>query len=461
MIVFEPAQQQGRQGSGYSWHEKLSHLALFFLPLILTMPLRPQTLLLTLLWLILLVSPVMVHAWKIPTAWRHTATGEPRLAAVARGTLQGTLRVVLVATSVNDCRVQGTAASNRDVLRGRWQDLNIHVRQLRGPLWHIERLNIQAIGAPTWGRWPWVWLAATLGLWMLRRSWVWLILGAYYYFLRKQYVRTTAPEQSTSPAPPSWRKHLDGEPWALDYQLVLSQDNLQQSLGWKLALKAVLRSIMLNSVLGVAAAAGDAWQQALAQEQTKLKSAKPVEQNPRRLLGESADNSNSAKNLRDLDTYNNGIDPQSSPSDAALTKLLHATDFALVNTRIAPQNRLLLDARASSSNTTSFSYTLRVDVQDGFTKEGPQLVFANPAVCFRTGVLLGSLGEHVLPDVYLPVGPSVAVPLRPRHQLHSVRTIMATDDTDKNLVEIRGRRFVFQDAPRGGSLLPLERRIRH
>jgi hypothetical protein len=155
----------------------------------------------------------------------------------------------------------------------------------------------------------------------------------------------------------------------------------------------------------------------------------------------------------------------------SLTQLLQTTDFALQDIRIRPpKKQLYLDAQASSG-TTFFSYTLRVDLnsinmsierqqQQQQQQQTPAVVLGPAAVRFQTSALLGNISnpwlQSILPDVYLPVGPGIALLLPRHHHDVTIRTIPVVPSeagysptTTTPAIELCGHRSFFPNPSNG------------
>jgi hypothetical protein len=215
---------------------------------------------------------------------------------------------------------------------------------------------------------------------------------------------------------------------------------------------------MMNSVVGEAAALGDALgDQARRQQQQQPPSTTlPTTSLP--LLGGTSSSRQHITNARNQQGPPNKTNINKNRE--SLTQLLQATDFTLQDMRIAapPKNQLFLDAQASSG-TTSFSYTLRVELQTTLMKVQQQqqkqtgLVFGPTDVRFETGALSNNPWlQNILPDVYLPVGPGVALLLPQSHHDVKVRTLpLESSSTDKEPqsttmtmgIELCGRQSFF------------------
>eukprot|EP00977_Amphora_coffeiformis_P005661 scaffold1189_cov194-Amphora_coffeaeformis.AAC.18 len=358
--------------------------------------------------LLLLLSLVLLAfdpagAWAIPKSIRVDRNGTPRLANWVGHTVGWTTRALLLVRSAEELQVQIQASSNRQVLRGELDSLQLDARNLRGPLLHLKEFQLRA-SSISLGKWPLALLSLPLVAWKLRRAFIWILLISWISPAFGETIRAKAQPL---------REKLKGKPWSLDYKIVMAQTDVPASKLLQLALRAVLRSLMLNSVLGTAAAAGDTLTQ-LQNEANDLAEQQQSQSNPTATLrlGPSK-NTTPQKQEAALDK-NNPV-----KREPMLTKLLEATDFALTNTTFGKQGRLLLNADAILED-SQFSYTLRITPQPMVFEGRHRLVFASPECRFQTGVLIGGPLEKLLPDLWLPVGPGVGLPLGTNHWIREI-----------------------------------------
>ena len=369
----------------------------------------------------------VIHAWTIPESIRVDSNGTPRLADLLGRTVGCTTRGLLLIRSMDECKVQVRASSNRNVLRGEIDSVQLYARNLRGPLLHLKEFQLHA-SSVSLGRWPWGLLLLPVVVWKLRRALLWILLIGWIYPKFGNNIRTKLQPL---------RERLKGNPWSLDYKIVIAQKDIQTSRLVQLALKAVLRSLMLNSVLATVAAAGDAitLSQNDAYEQNQQQQPRNLSTNLR--LGPSKNAVSKLQEQSFVDKRN------PSKREPMLTKLLEATDFDLTNTTFGKQGRILLDADAILED-TKFSYTLRVTPQPMVFDGQNMLVFTNPECRFRTGVMVGGPFEKFLPDLWLPVGPGVGLPLGTNHWIRNI------DTKEGDTCAIMGRiSFFRKEKPRG------------
>ena len=373
--------------------------------------------------LLLALEPAL--ALTIPKSIRADQNGTPRLAKLLGQTVGLTTRGLLLVRSAEKLKVQIQASSNRQVLRGELDSLQLDARNLQGPLLHLMELQLRA-SSISLGKWPLVLILLPLVTWKLRRAALWILFVAWISPAFWQAVRAKMKPLG---------EELKGKPWSLDYKLVVTQTALQKSKLLQMALKAVLRSLMLNSVLGAAATAGDTLTQ-LQNEADDV--AKPQSSNdPTTLrLGPSK---NTAPEIMPNQSLNK-VPPKREPM---LTKLLQATDFALTNTTFGKQGRILLNADAILED-SKFSYTLRVTPQSMVLDGQHMLIFASPECRFQTGMMLGGPFEKFLPDLWLPVGPGVGLPLGTNHWIRQI------DVKEGDTCSLTGRISFFQkEKPKG------------
>jgi hypothetical protein len=182
----------------------------------------------------------------------------------------------------------------------------------------------------------------------------------------------------------------------------------------QLSLRSILRSLMINSVLGVAASAVDTVKM-LAVAETDKSGALGLPQQPQ----------------------------QGNTNTMVFTKLLSATSFELVSANF-DSGRLVLESEAvlpdgdeggDIDKRSRLSFSLRTTPEGTTTaappSESPQrgyakrkqrvLAFSEPECRFSMGAVVGGPLGALLPDfVWLPVGAGVAVPLGSNHRLRRV-----------------------------------------
>eukprot|EP00546_Thalassionema_frauenfeldii_P019880 CAMPEP_0178894668 /NCGR_PEP_ID=MMETSP0786-20121207/147_1 /TAXON_ID=186022 /ORGANISM="Thalassionema frauenfeldii, Strain CCMP 1798" /LENGTH=241 /DNA_ID=CAMNT_0020564789 /DNA_START=553 /DNA_END=1278 /DNA_ORIENTATION=- len=182
----------------------------------------------------------------------------------------------------------------------------------------------------------------------------------------------------------------------MDYNLILTDKNLADSMLLRRGLKSVLQSLMENSVLKTAAAAGDTAEIML-------------------MENEKAFDSSSLKEPK-----------------FKLTRLLSATSFDLRETPSFADGRLIMFSKADipdgsltgdNDRRSYLDFTLRTSLKAGKVMIGEQkqnvLQFAYPECRFdvTAAPLPGVIGGLLPPVLWLPVGSGIGVPLGEKHEL--------------------------------------------
>ena len=411
-------------------------------------------------------------------------------------------------TKTKSISVDVTGESNRQILKGNIQSLKVNVNQSHGLLYDIDSLQIRASNLSL-GLWPLLALVFPPLLFLLRPNPInmFLCYWLYRYYSRSRQapggVDDTSKASNNSPSlVQSFRNKLrKPKPFKMNYKLSLSQDNLNKSNLWKLGLQQILKSIMMNSVLKVAAEFGDTMTQLQKDIDRENNNNVMQKSNSRFFRLNPSSTSEGHRIIHDDRTRSDGdalggigsAKPPIQEESAVLTKLLEATKFELGNVTLADggllsNGRLVMNADAiMKEDTAKFSYTLRMGLaltrvstvleENGqvHEQEFDALAFATPEVRFQTSALVGGGGgggggrgifekfKNNLPDLWIPVGPGIAFPLSRRHQIENIRIIKKkkADDDDlsssSNCVEIVGRHAFFANTDKNQSSISFRR----
>ena len=215
----------------------------------------------------------------------------------------------------------------------------------------------------------------------------------------------------------------------MKYTTTLSDDDVARSSLLQLSLRSVLRSLMINSVLGVAATAMDTVKMLATAETDKAGA----------LVLPAQQSSQQGTNTNNM----------------VLTKLLSATSFELVSANFS-SGRLVLESEAvlpdgdegdgdntSMDQRSRLSFSLRTKPEAttnaalpfdilGKRKQQRALAFSEPECRFSVGAAVGGKLGALLPDVWLSVGAGVAVPLGLNHSLRRI-------DIQNGVCQIKGQ----------------------
>ena len=360
--------------------------------------------------------------------WKTDRSGKPRLASVVEKFIGIGTRVGLFARSAENISVAVDAASNRDVIRGNLKQVAIHVKRSQGPLLNINELDVQGSDLKL-GWWPTVFTILPFIMMKLRPS---LFDILFYFGLYKLYSASQNyynPQQRSPTLISSLKQKLHGKPCALKYRLILSENDVQHSSLLKIGLNFVLRSLMLNSVIGEAAALADA-SSAIKNNSVNLAEAtntKRLNNQPKFLLKPNGNNSNNlALGNQKSQRQSPSPAPKQQPiqrQEQMLTKLLEATSFQLANVTFVG-GRMFWNADAifpESNGQTKLSYVLRTTPQAVLDNQDQMIAFTHPECQFSLGAAIKGPFERFLPDLWIPVGPGVAVSMG-RYQILGVET---------------------------------------
>lgn len=372
-------------------------------------------------------------ALTIPSRIRVDSNGKPRLAWLAGKMIGLGTRVGLLARSAKSISVNVDAYSNRAVLRGELKELSIMVNSARGPMLQISKLQLKGSDLRL-GWWPLLYSSAPIVWMVIRPSLLFVVFSLLLYSSMRRH--NSEQQNNGESLLETLREKLDGKPCSVNYQVYITDQDVANSNILQIGLESVLRSLMLNSVLGVAAAAADTMQ--IIQSSEEGSSKKPSTQVTNLLLN-PADEIGSTTGQDIADDEVRAKEPQ------MLMKLLEATDFQLINTTFCDK-RLYLNADAVYPETegqTRLSYTLRTSLQPTVFDNQHALVFASPECRFSLGSTIGGPLGKFLPELWLPVGPGVSLSLGLRHRIQRVNIAA------KESCTIQGQLSFFKKEPMG------------
>jgi len=357
---------------------------------------------------------------------RKDSNGNPRLASLVEILISSVTRFGLCARSVEQLSVQVDAKSNRAVLKGDLKKVSIRVKNSRGPFLHVSGIEIQGSDLHLGWR-PLAYTTFPLA-WLFLRPPPFFMLLCLIILFKKERIPISRDQSKNESLLSRFKNELGGSPCTLDYSISLHDDNVKKSKLLQIALRMILRSLMLNSVLGVAATTADTMTiLSNAFDPNQLES----ERNPNKLLAGTTNDSGSSQQLQ------NEANQQSQP--LYLTQLLEATSFELVNSNFS-NGRILFDAQAifpdnkqqtdnanaySCNNDTSRSrlnFTLRTTPKPYYDEQRYAMAFTTPECRFSVGNAMGGVILKTLPDwnVWLPVGSGVVIPFGTHHRVRKV-----------------------------------------
>ena len=384
-------------------------------------------------------------ASKIPEQWKKDpATGKPRACGVIEKTVGLATRIVLLggggggkssqqenSTSAKSTVVEVDADSNRSALGGNLSKLSITVRNSKSPLGLLEVESFSVEGSDLkLGLSP---LVTTAGVPIILlvppvRQTVWTISLSYYLWnVARRLAKKTAANSGSAATASSieqsmktteffvngWRKRImGGSPSQLSFEMVLSNENVENSFLLMQSSKLLLRFLMRNSVLQTAAIVGDAVNDSAIQSQ--IPKSPPQKTN---LISDASGK---------LTRINQEQQVSQSPFDSTrespknkLSRLLSATAFEL---REAPtfrpedgKNHLqFVSVAILPEDQARLDFVLRTTLVAGKNR-GFLLQLVQPECRFDVKEATSSLPlprvvSELLPKVlWLPIGPGVSI----------------------------------------------------
>ena len=384
-------------------------------------------------------------ASKIPTKWKKdSVTGKPRACRAIEKTIGLATRVALLGggggkQSQNEnsgvskwTRIEVDADSNRSALSGNLNKLSITVCNSRSPLGllDVESLTVEGNDLNL-GLSP---LVTTTGVPLIllvppvRRT-VWTLSLSYYLWtvakrlakrgaMTKGSSATTASsiEQSmeaTEVFVDGWRKRLmGGSPSNFSFEMIVSNENLENSFLLTQSSKFLLRFLMKNSVLQTAAIVGDA----VNDNSIQTSIPKSPSQQKNNLLSNA---SGKLARINQQETPQPPLDPASESPKNKLSRLLSATAFEL---REAPtfrpedgKNHLqFVSVAILPEDQGRLDFVLRTTLVAGRNRDC-LLQLVQPECRFdveeaTSSLPLPKIVSGLLPKVlWLPIGPGVSI----------------------------------------------------
>jgi hypothetical protein len=365
-------------------------------------------------------SPDKSHGFSI----RRNSKGQPRLCSVVTATLDACTRLALGKSSSKQISVQ--AESNRKVLHGQFQEISIAIKNSQSPLCKLKELNVQ-VQDLNLGYTPFLVSIALPFTFLCASPSLLLCLFLSTTLIRNQRRRFLITESSSSDTFQKLEKRLQtlyqkaksvlgGSTSLLKYTFTLTDQSIIQSAPLSLFAKSLVQSFMSNSVLPLAAAAGDTAKQLMLLQEQETSS------------------QNGALALWKENTL----------SSFQLSKLLSATSFELRgDPTFANNGYLLLPCVASLPNDQgALDFTLRTKLTPRYNigiSENPLLVerrktngleFEAADCRVDVDTVLPAANEwtkKLLPSVvWLPIG-SVGMVL-PLGKSHSIKRLLTRDD---------------------------------
>ena len=347
------------------------------------------------------------------------STTKPRLASAIETILQWLIKHVLL-SQCSSLKVNMNAASNKAILKGNISKISVSARDciFRFKLLSFRKLDLYGVNLHL-GYLPFLLPVLPLFLWRLRRYIQSTIITVFLLRItgcldtdnfRRQLgsIKGRISRYIGSPRPP-----------CISYSMAITSSDIGNSLLLRFWLRNILQSLVQNSVVGAAAAFGDAAQQSMEAEKRRMRNGTPL------LPGSAA----ALPNLSSKDQQQ---------QQGLTSALLSATSFELTNAGFMDE-KLVFDAKAilprdenGVSNSLQFCIRAKLaptaisetvsqtiqqqDAQEVYNALGflqPECRLAtNPLYAPMGGNLLRNLVPNLIPEyLWLPFGVGVAVPL--------------------------------------------------
>mmetsp|Transcript_10121 Transcript_10121/g.20358 ORF Transcript_10121/g.20358 Transcript_10121/m.20358 type:complete len:462 (-) Transcript_10121:51-1436(-) len=349
----------------------------------------------------------------------NASTTKPRLASAIENILQWLIKHVLL-SQYSSLKVNMNAVSNKAILKGNISKISVSARDciFRFKLVSFRKLDLYGVNLHL-GYLPFLLPVLPLFLWRLRRYIQSTIITVFLLRItgcldadnfRRQLgsIKGRIRRYIGSPRQP-----------CISYSMAITSSDIGNSLLLRFWLRNILQSLVQNSVVGAAAAFGDAAQQSMEAERRRMQNGTPL------LPGSAAELPN--------------LSSQDQQQQQGLTSaLLSATSFELTNAGFM-DGKVVFDAKAilpRDENGVSNSLQFRIraklaptaisetvsqtiqqqDAQEVYNALGflqPECRLAtNPLYAPIGGNLLRNLLPNLIPEyLWLPFGVGVAVPL--------------------------------------------------
>lgn len=408
-------------------------------------------------------------ASKIPERWKKDpTTGRPRACGVIEKTVGLATRVVLLGGGGGATTTKGSkekskstkvtvdADSNRSALGGNLKQLSIAVRDSKSPLGFLEVESLDVEGSDLkLGLSPLLTTAGVPAILLVPpvRQTVWTLTIYYYLWkLAKNITNKNMEEkmESTELMVANWKKKiLGGSPSNISFEMVVSNENLANSVVLTQSSKFLLQFLMKNSVLQTAAIVGDAVSDSAAQA--------PVSDVPQQqqLLGASGKLART-----NPQQPQSPFDPARESPKKKLSRLLSATAFEL---REAPtfhpedgKNHLqFVSVAILPEDQARLEFVLRTTLEAG-RKRNCLIRLMQPECRFDVTEATSSLPlpkvvSELLPKVlWLPIGAGVSIGEDTDGRINGGLSIRDITVSPEGKCIIGGDVFLLPEPPQGG-----------
>mmetsp|Transcript_28955 Transcript_28955/g.54788 ORF Transcript_28955/g.54788 Transcript_28955/m.54788 type:complete len:469 (+) Transcript_28955:229-1635(+) len=394
----------------------------------------------------------------------HQVAKKPRLSLALERTIQWVLKYLLV-RQFSSIDVNIDAPSNRALLQGKLANLSISARDctfrfnlLSFQRWDITGKNVRLGYTPLIVPClPWI-------IWRLR-GYIWFTMFSAQVLHFAGYLQSGSLLQKFRTSKERICHLLGARPSTINYSFSVAKDNVAQSSVLRFWLRSILRSLVDNSVVGAAAAVGDAFD-VERKNQARLQTGAPLLPSSSKF---SAGGGTENKYSLAPSSANSKASGSQSQQQGLTSSLLSATSFKLKNTSFS-EGRVILEAEAvmpnekNSSGRGALPFTIRAKLEPTSISDGDEkqqrrqklqqqqqqeynsIGFLTPECRLNTNPLTaGTLLGMLIPDVvWIPFGVGVAVPLGSGCHIYRAEITGGKDSNGAGICQIDGSLGVFQ-----------------
>lgn len=349
------------------------------------------------------------------------ATKQPRVALSIEYITKWFIKYILLSKCSESLTVHINASSNRAILKGNISKLSVSARNciFRFKLLSFRRLDINGVNLQL-GYLPLLLPMMPYILWSLRRYIRRVMITLFILQITGYFDSDKVSKQFGSIKGKLYKFIGSPRPPSVNYSIAIASDDIENSLLLRFWLRTILQSLVQNSVVGAAAALGDAAQQSIEAEKKRVRS------NETLFLPGSVASSNI-------------LSQQEEQQQKGLTSaLLSATSFELENARFM-EDRIVFDAKAvlpkDENGVTNLQFCIRAKLapttildkgEDTLQLQNDQekynaVGFLNPECRLATNPLFATIGgasllKQIAPNliseyIWLPFGMGVAIRL--------------------------------------------------
>lgn len=402
----------------------------------------------------------------------------PRLVSGLETAIRSTIRLLFI-SRCSSFTVKVTAPSNRALLRGSLDSLSISARNcifrfgvLQLSRWEVSGANLRL------GYVPLILPILPLVIWRIR-GFLWSLLFGMLV-MRSFGLSPEAKNPIRALSVPFW---LGARPSSLNCSVAVSNDDVANSSLLRLYLRWILRSLVMNSVVGAAAAFGDAatsvrkdidqMQKQQRKQQQHQGGANAVPLLPSKDTGTGVTGKSSSAlaapgaTPKSSSSFGGGSQQQQQQQQGLTSELLSATSFELKGASFT-KDRVVFEADAvmppkrgdNRMQKSRLAFTIRARIEPTVLVDGQSsiaggrrrkynaLAFTNPECRLCTAPLLRNsfLGRVVPNTVWVPFGSGVAVPFGEKCEIYRAEASIVSlkgVESDDGIFRIDGAVTLF------------------